>query len=169
MNNPDYALFARHVNLYFTLGACWLHWRKSENHCFHSKNSNQQWIMFDFLFLSVTKNADNESKNEYDENEKTEDADALPPVCLFLIQNIFSPHFCHKHLSNCTWNDCFFSSPFSRPLLMTSLHLRVVFHYFHLCHHTTVNLRNPSCRTENQSQYFRFPSFAFHFSVVVSR
>ena len=49
--------------------------------------------MFDFLFLSVTKNADNESKNEYDENEKTEDADALPAVCPFLNQNIFSPHF----------------------------------------------------------------------------
>ena len=57
--------------------------------------------MFDFLFLSVTKNADNESKNEYDENEKTEDADAPPAVCPFLNQNIFSPHFYHKHLSNC--------------------------------------------------------------------
>ncbi|XP_027042212.1 insulin-degrading enzyme-like [Pocillopora damicornis] len=30
------------------------------------------------LSKSKTKNADNESKNEYDENEKTEDADALP-------------------------------------------------------------------------------------------
>ena len=104
--------------------------------------------MFDFLFLSVTKNADNESKNEYDENEKTEDADALPAVCPFLNQNTFLHTFI-TNIYQIVYEMTVFFSPFSRPLLMTSLHLRVVFHYFHLCHHTTVNLRNPSCRPEN--------------------
>nr|XP_058959294.1 insulin-degrading enzyme-like isoform X2 [Pocillopora verrucosa] len=34
------------------------------------------------LSKKMTKNADNESKNEYDENEKTEDADALPATVI---------------------------------------------------------------------------------------
>lgn len=168
MNKPD---FARHVNLYFTLGACWVHWRKSENHCFHSKNSNQQWIMltcFNFCFFQRPRMRITSLKTNAMKMRKPKMLMLFLRYVLFLIKTSFLHTFI-ANIYQIVYEMTVFFSPFSRPLLMTSLHLRVVFHYFHLCHHTTVNLRNPSCRPENQSQYFRFPSFAFHFSVVVSR
>lgn len=49
--------------------------------------------LFHFLFLSVTKNANNESKIEDNENEKTEDSDSSPTVCYFLSKSSFLPNF----------------------------------------------------------------------------
>ena len=49
--------------------------------------------LFHFFFLSVTKNANDESKIEDNENEKTEDSDSSPTVFYFLSKSSFLSNF----------------------------------------------------------------------------